>query len=115
MTNSKADNNLASAITIGSGNVFADLGLPNPEEMLVKAQLAKQIYICITERKLTQAEAATILGIDQPKVSNLINGKLAAFSIDRLFRFLTALDLNVEISIKSKPLEQLIARVVVTN
>jgi predicted XRE-type DNA-binding protein len=115
MTNSKIDKNLASKITIGTGNIFADLGLPNPEEMLVKAQLAKQIYICITERNLTQSEAATILGIDQPKVSNLINGKLAAFSIDRLFRFLTTLDCNIEISIKTKPLEQPIARVVVLN
>jgi predicted XRE-type DNA-binding protein len=115
MTNRKAHENLASEITVGSGNVFADLGLPHPEEMLIKAQLAKQIYLCITERQLTQVEAATILGIDQPKVSNLINGKLAAFSIDRLFRFLTALDLNVEISIKTKPRSQPNARVVVVN
>jgi predicted XRE-type DNA-binding protein len=96
MTNHKAQENLASEITVGSGNVFADLGLPNPEEMLIKAQLAKQIYLCITERQLTQVEAATILGIDQPKVSNLIN-------------------LNVEISIKTKPRSQPNARVVVVN
>lgn len=100
-------------VTVGSGNVFADLGLPNPEERLVKAQLARQIYICITDRKLTQTEAATILGIDQPKVSNLINGKLAAFSIDRLFRFLNALDCNVEIMVKPKPSEQIMAKIVV--
>jgi predicted XRE-type DNA-binding protein len=102
-------------ITIGSDNIFADLGLDNAEEMLVKAKLARQIYICITERQLTQIEAAKILGIDQPKISNLINGKLAAFSIERLFRFLNALDCDVEITIKAKPLEHPTARVVVLN
>jgi predicted XRE-type DNA-binding protein len=115
MTNSKTDKILATEVTMGSSNIFADLGLPNPEEMLIKAQLARQIYICITDRHLTQAEAADILGIDQPKISNLINGKLAAFSIERLFRFLNALDFNVEIMVKIKPEEQSNARVVVLN
>ena len=115
MTDSKTDKIPMTEVTVGSGNVFADLGLQNPEERLVKAQLARQIYICITDRNLTQAEAATILGIDQPKVSNLINGKLAAFSIDRLFRFLNALDCNVEIMVKTKPPEQPTAQVFVLN
>ncbi len=115
MTNSKTDRILATEVTIGSSNIFADLGLPNPEELLVKAQLARQIYVCITDRQLTQAEAAAILGIDQPKISNLINGKLAAFSIERLFRFLNALDFNVEITVKIKPAEQSNARIVVLN
>ena len=113
MTDSKTDKIPMAEVTVGSGNVFADLGLPNPEERLVKAQLARQIYICITERSLSQAEAATILGIDQPKVSNLINGKLTAFSIDRLFRFLNALDCDVEISVKTKSSEQPTAKIVV--
>ena len=113
MTDSKTDKIPTAEVTVGSGNIFADLGLPNPEERLVKAQLARQIYIRITDRNLNQAEAATILGIDQPKVSNLINGKLAAFSIDRLFRFLNALDCDVEISVKTKSSEQLTAKIVV--
>ena len=102
-------------ITIGSDNIFADLGLENAEEMLVKAKLARQIYVCITDRQLSQIEAANILGIDQPKVSNLINGKLAAFSIERLFRFLNALDRDVEITIKAKSSENNSAKVIVLN
>jgi predicted XRE-type DNA-binding protein len=102
-------------ITIGSDNIFADLGLENAEEMLIKAKLARQIYVCITDRQLSQTEAAKILGIDQPKVSNLINGKLAAFSIERLFRFLNALDRDVEITIKAKSSENNSARVIILN
>ena len=113
MTDSKTDKIPTAEVTVGSGNIFADLGLPNPEERLVKAQLARQIYLRITERNLNQAEAATILGIDQPKVSNLINGKLTAFSIDRLFRFLNALDCDVEILVKTKSSEQPTAKIVV--
>jgi predicted XRE-type DNA-binding protein len=108
-------NNASPEITIGSDNIFADLGLENAEEMLVKAKLARQIYVCITDRQLSQTEAAKILGIDQPKVSNLINGKLAAFSIERLFRFLNALDRDVEITIKAKSSETNSARVIILN
>lgn len=88
-----------------SGNVFADLGLPNPDELLVKAQLAYQISELISARQLTQSEAAELLGIDQPKVSALIRGKLSGFSTERLFRFLNALGSNVEIRVvaNSKP------------
>jgi predicted XRE-type DNA-binding protein len=82
-----------------SGNVFEDLGLPNPEELLIKAQLAHQISELIEMRHITQTDAAKILGIDQPKVSALMRGKLSGFSIDRLFRFLNALGNNVEIRI----------------
>src|SRR5262249_28961209 len=74
-----------------SGNVFADLGLENPEELLAKAALVQRIADIIAERKLTQAGAAKLLGIDQPKVSALLRGKLDGFSTDRLFRFLNAL------------------------
>lgn len=102
-------------VTIGSGNVFADLGLPNADEMLVKAQLSRQIYLQISERKLSQDEAAATLGIDRANVSNLIDGKLADFSIDRLFHFLNALDCDVEITVKAKPVEQPTAKIVVLN
>jgi predicted XRE-type DNA-binding protein len=87
---------------IGSGNVFADLGLPNPEELLAKAELAHRIHVLVKERKLTQRKAAELLGIDQPKVSSLIRGRLEGFSTERLFRFLNLLDQNVEIIIRPK-------------
>jgi predicted XRE-type DNA-binding protein len=85
----------------GSGNVFADLGVPHPQEMLARAELARKISEIITQQKFTQAEAAAILGVDQPKVSALLRGKLNGFSSDRLFRFLNALGRDVEIVIRS--------------
>src|SRR4051795_6670253 len=88
------------AVEASSGNVFADLGLKNPEELLAKAELVQRISDIIAERKLTQARAAKVLGIDQPKVSALLRGKLDGFSIDRLFRFLNALGRDVEISVR---------------
>jgi predicted XRE-type DNA-binding protein len=89
-------------ITSSSGNVFADLDLPNPEEMLVKAELARKISNAITARHITQAEAAELLGIDQPKVSALMRGRLTGFSLERMFRFLNTLGIDVEITVKSK-------------
>lgn len=86
-----------------SGNVFADLGIPEPEQALAKAQIASRICAIIHERGLTQAEAAEILGINQPKLSALVCGKLDGFSSDRLFRFLNALDQEVAIIIRSNP------------
>ena len=86
-----------------SGNVFADLEVDEPEEMLAKAELARRIGNILKRRRLTQAQAATLLGIDQPKVSALLRGKLGGFSTDRLLRFLMALDRDVDIVIKRKP------------
>jgi predicted XRE-type DNA-binding protein len=83
-----------------NGNVFADLGLKNPEELLAKAELVQRISDVIAERKLTQASAAKVLGIDQPKVSALLRGRLDGFSIERLFRFLNALGKDVEITVR---------------
>src|SRR5207237_8011660 len=85
----------------GSGNVFADLGLPNPDLALTKAQLVQRVRDVIAERKLTQVRAAALLGLDQPKVSALVRGRVEGYSIDRLFRFLTALGQRVEISVLS--------------
>lgn len=87
----------------GSGNIFADLGFPNPEEHLAKAGLAMQIIEIIRQRHLSQAAAAGILGIDQPKVSALMRGQLKNFSLDRLCRFLNRLDKDVDIVVKDKP------------
>jgi predicted XRE-type DNA-binding protein len=86
-----------------SGNVFADQGMPGAEERLAKAELARQIELIIKKKRLTQERAAKILGISQPKVSALLHGKLAGFSMDRLLKFLMALDQDIEIRIKSKP------------
>jgi predicted XRE-type DNA-binding protein len=83
-----------------SGNVFADLGLKDPDELPAKAELVQLIADAIAERKLTQVRAAKLLGIDQPKVSALLRGKLDGFSTDRLFRFLNALGQDVEIVIR---------------
>jgi predicted XRE-type DNA-binding protein len=83
-----------------SGNVFADLGLPNPEQELLKANLTLQIFRTIKARKLTQAGAGKILGIPQPHVSDLMRGRARAFSAERLLEFLTALGYDVEIRVK---------------
>jgi len=90
-------------VTPGSGNVFADLGFAEPEEELTKAQLASHIRQVVRRRHLTQLAAASLMGIDQPKVSALLNGRLANFSSDRLMRLLTALGQDVEITVRAKP------------
>jgi len=87
---------------ISSGNVFADLGVPHPEEALAKAQLARAICLLIEKEGLTQKAIAMRLGIDQPKVSALVRGRLADFSTDRLLRFLLSLGYNVKINVQSK-------------
>lgn len=84
----------------GSGNVFADLGLPHPEQELLKAKLTLQIYRLITKRRLKQTEAGKILGIKQPHVSALMRNRSAAFSVERLMDFLTALGQDVEITVR---------------
>jgi predicted XRE-type DNA-binding protein len=99
--------------TVSSGNVFADLGLPNPEEAQAKAELAHKIAILIRERGLTQAQAAKLLGIDQPKVSALIRGQLTGFSIERLMRFLLAFGQDIKITVEETPRSHSRARVLV--
>jgi predicted XRE-type DNA-binding protein len=89
--------------TIGSDNVFADLGLPNADELLAKTDLAFQISRIIEDRGLTQAEAADILGVDQPKVSALVRGKVWGHSMERLYRYLNALGRDVDIIVRPKP------------
>jgi predicted XRE-type DNA-binding protein len=90
-------------VTESSGNVFADLGFDAPEEELTKAQLASHIRQVIKRRRLTQVAAAKLMEIDQPKVSSLMNGRLANFSSERLMRLLTALGQDVEITVKATP------------
>ena len=89
-------------ITESSGNVFADLEVAEPEQALAKAELARQIASIIRARHLSQRKAADLLGVDQPKVSALLHGRLSGFSADRLLRFLNALGQDVEIRIRPK-------------
>jgi predicted XRE-type DNA-binding protein len=86
----------------GSGNVFADLGLPDPEEALAKAGLAQAIAETVERRGLTQEEAARIMGLDQPKVSAIVRGRLRGFTQDRLTRCVLSLGNDVEITIRSR-------------
>jgi predicted XRE-type DNA-binding protein len=83
-----------------SGNVFKDLAVSNAEDHLVKAQLVFKIERIIAERRLKQAEVAELLGIRQPDVSNMLRGEFKQFSVDRLLRFLVALDQDVEIVVR---------------
>jgi predicted XRE-type DNA-binding protein len=93
-------------VTESTGNVFADMGLPEAEEELTKAKLASLIRQIMKRRRLSQSLAATIMGIDQPKVSALVNGRLANFSSERLMRLLTTLGHDVEISFRPKPIDR---------
>lgn len=88
--------------TPSSGNVFADLNLPEADDLLAKAELAAKIIAEIQRRRLTQSQAAAVLGIDQPKVSALNQGKLTGFSIERLMRLLLALGRDIEITVKGR-------------
>lgn len=83
-----------------SGNVFSDLKIPDAEEALAKAELARQISIVIEKKGLSQTQAAKLLDIDQPKISALLRGRLQGFSTDRLIRFLNALGREVEIVVR---------------
>ncbi|CAN5653533.1 hypothetical protein BH09CHL1_BH09CHL1_34190 [soil metagenome] len=88
-----------------SGNVYADFGFPDADEMLIKARLALQINTIIESRALNQRQAAIVLGIDQPKVSLLSRGRLRGFSMERLMELLNRLDQDVEIMVHPKRLE----------
>ncbi len=87
-------------ITEGSGNVFEDLGLANPQEELTKAELTRQLYTILKERDLTQAQAAQVLGLKQPDVSLLMRGRYTGFSIERLFSLLLRLGRDIDIVVK---------------
>src|SRR4051794_27788419 len=99
--------------TMSNGNVFADLGLPNAEETLAKAELAHKIVTLLQDCGLTQVQAAKRLGIDQPKVSALFRGLLAGFSLERLMRFLLLLGQDVKITVQKAPRSRPRARVLV--
>ena len=84
----------------GSGNVFKDLGLPNPEEHFVKAQLVYKIDTIMKQRGMKQVEAAALFSVRQPDISKMLRGDFRQFSVERLLRFLVALDQDVDIVVK---------------
>lgn len=87
-------------VEMGSGNIFADLGLPDAEAHFLKAQIVSEIYRLTQERKLTQTQAGERLGISQPEVSRLFKGNFREYSVDRLMGFLTAFDRDIEIVVR---------------
>lgn len=87
-------------IEVGSGNVFADMGLEDAPELKLKAAIVGQINSIVHHRHLSQKQAAAILGVPQPKISALQNGKLHGFSLEKLLGFMVRLDRNVEIGFK---------------
>ena len=89
-------------VTPSSGNVFADMGVADPEEALAKAQLASRIREVLRRSRLTQVAAAAVMGIDQPKVSALLNGRLTNFSSERLMRLLTIASAGAFASLKKR-------------
>lgn len=100
MTRSEKEAAMAKDIERGTGNVFADLGLPDAIDRQTKTRLAMEVNEILKVRKLRQAAAATLLGIPQPKVSALVNFRLDGFSVERLMSFLTLLNRDVEIVIR---------------
>ena len=100
MTKKKGVAKKRAQVVKGGGNVFADLALLDADEALTKAELARQIVEIIEAKALTQARAAAALGIDQPKVSALVRGRLEGFSTERLVRFLNVLGRDVDIVVR---------------
>src|SRR5215217_6641537 len=98
-------------ITRGTGIVFADLGFPDAAERQAKLRLAYALNQVLDGRKVSQGDAAKVLGLTQPKVSALRHYKLAGFSVERLMNLLTALDQDVEIMIRRKPRSRRVARI----
>ena len=98
-------------VTRGTGNVFADLGFPDATERQARLRLAYALNQELEARKISQADAAKVLGVTQPKISALRHYKLAGFSVERLMNLLTALDQDVEIVVKRKPRSRRAARI----
>jgi predicted XRE-type DNA-binding protein len=94
---------LETTVTPGSGNVYADLGYEHPEEMLLKAHLVSLLSKAIKAKGLDRDRAAEVLGIDRSKVADLLRGQFREYSLERLFKFLNAFDLDVEVNVTSKP------------
>jgi predicted XRE-type DNA-binding protein len=100
-TRAKGSRKESARVTESSGNIFADVGLPTPEQELLKAQLTLQIHAILKDSDMTQTEIAKVLGVRQPQVSLLMRNRAGNFSVGRLMEFLTALRQDVEITIRS--------------
>lgn len=100
-------------VTRSSGNVFRDLDLPNPEERLAKAKLVQIIAEVIAEKGLSQSKAARLVGVDQPTLSKLLNGRTSAFSMERLFSVLVLLGQDVDINVRTHSAEQVGSQIAV--
>lgn len=111
MANSKNKRQIA---VLSSGNVFADLKLPNAEEKLAKVRLTVAINRIFENRRLTQSAAAKLLKVNQPKISALTNYRLEGFSVERLMNFLTALGRDVHIAVRPKRKSARTGRILVT-
>lgn len=97
MSKKKGESSEKIEIVASTGNIYADAGYLNPEEAMAKAELAMMIASAIKRKKLTQKKAAELIGVDQPKISAIIRGQLSGFTMDRLFRFLLALGMDIVI------------------
>jgi predicted XRE-type DNA-binding protein len=93
--------NKEKTVTRSGGNIFADLGLPDADEHLLKARVAVFIAAVIKQRALTQTAAGRVMGIEQPDVSKLLSGRIEGFSLARLLSFARSLGSDVEIKVKS--------------
>jgi predicted XRE-type DNA-binding protein len=102
-----------SKITKGSGNVFKDLGFPNPEEHQMKAELIRRLGIIIEDRGYSQIQTSKIIGLGQADLSKLLRGRVRGYSMDRLLGFLMALDNDIEIVIKKRPKNRKTSRMIV--
>jgi len=100
---------------VSSENIFEDIGIENADEELTKAELAWEIDHIIKKRNLTQAKAAELMSINQPKVSALLSRKLSGFSVERLMLFLNLLGQDIDIIVRPKPRNRKIARVYVIS
>lgn len=89
-------------VTVSKGNVFEDMGLSEPADRLAKAELARKIAEIISKHRLNQIEAARLLGVDQPKIFAIMNGRLAGFALERLFQFLNIMGRDVQIVVRLK-------------
>jgi predicted XRE-type DNA-binding protein len=113
MSKQKSARRKSITVESGSGNVYADLGVPASEDMLVKAQLVSQVAEIIRQRRLTQAEAAKVLRLTQPKISRMLRGEFRGISERRLLRCLTRLGRDVQIVVKETPAKRTEGRLTV--
>jgi predicted XRE-type DNA-binding protein len=103
MPNKSLDSNpLKIVVTPSNGNIFADIGVPDPELALQKAKLAAKIWSIICERKLNQTQAAELMGVSQPQVSHIVNGRLRGITLDRLCKMLNVLGQEVVMTIRPR-------------